>query len=93
LKILLILLRDCFGLFALILALLFGATFTKGQRQKYPILRKLDGKQTHLLILVIFSGMVFYFSNSAKEIFEASSRPVIYITEGAVATFSGIERP
>ncbi len=55
----LVVLTFLFGFVAGICAILLGVKgFTKGQREKYPILKRLDGKQLHLIVAAtIFSAI------------------------------------
>jgi hypothetical protein len=55
-----IVLTYLFGFFGALSALLLGVSFTKGQRQRYPLLRKLDGKQLHLLVLTAMFWLLSY---------------------------------
>jgi len=49
-----------FGFLAAISVLLFGASFSRHQRQRFPLLKKLDGKQVHLFIAaVVFLALNF----------------------------------
>lgn len=49
----LIILGHCLEFLAAAAGLLLGLSFTKGQRDRFPVLKKLDGKQLHLGLLVI----------------------------------------
>ena len=64
----LIILTSLFGCLGAISALLLGVSFTRGQREKYPILKKLDGKQLHLLSATIVFWAIAYGANTYKEI-------------------------
>ncbi len=49
-----------FGFLAAISVLLFGASFSRRQRQRFPLLKKLDGKQVHLFVAaVVFLALNF----------------------------------
>ena len=53
-------LKYLFAFLAFICGLLIKPKFTKGQRDKYPILKKLDGKQLYLVgFTIIFSAISF----------------------------------
>lgn len=48
------------GVILTILTVLISITFTKGQRERFKILRKLDGKQIHLLIATAIFALMFF---------------------------------
>jgi len=56
---------------AALIGLCLGATFTRGQRRKWPILRALDGKQLALFLLtaslLVFGELSTYLEARAKE--------------------------
>lgn len=57
-----------FGFLGSLAALLLaGIKFTKSQRQKYPMLKWLDGKQILLLICTLLFGIIAYTANALKD--------------------------
>lgn len=48
------------GIILTILTFLTSIKFTKSQRERFKILRKLDGKQIHLLIAVTFFSVMYF---------------------------------
>lgn len=52
----------------LIVSLLLSARFTKGQRDNYPILKKLDGKQLRLFLGALIIAPLLYFVNALKDL-------------------------
>ncbi len=67
--------------------LLLGArSFTQGQRKKYPVLRKLDGKQLHLLTaaLLFFGGA--FLTNILKDFL--SLQPATELVRGPEGQFT-----
>lgn len=51
-----------------IVIVLFAVTFTRGQRTRYPLLRRLDGKQIHLTVAAILLTVVAYSAYTARDI-------------------------
>ena len=69
---LLIILSWIFGVLAFSFTLLFGASFPRGLRKRWPILRRLDGKKLHLIIGAILcfalsSGGAIFVKDILKE--------------------------
>jgi tetratricopeptide (TPR) repeat protein len=52
---------------AAISGLLLTVSFTRGQRKRFPLLRKLDGKQIYLLVAVVVCSALGYLTNIYKE--------------------------
>lgn len=57
-----------FAFLATLFVLLFGATFTKGQRSRYPLLRRLDGKQVRLAIIAVACMFISYGAYAWKDL-------------------------
>lgn len=53
-----------------ILALLLSVSFTRGQRARYPVLRKLDGKQLHLAAAFCLCLIASYGAQTLRELIE-----------------------
>ena len=51
-----------FGFVSAISGLLLGVTFTRVQRDKYPILKKLDGQQLILAAVTVLSVAIAQYS-------------------------------
>jgi tetratricopeptide (TPR) repeat protein len=68
------------GIFGFLASITGGALltvhFTKGQRKRYPILTKLDGKQLHLLITTIVFAAIAFGSSICKDIW---AKPVVVL--------------
>ncbi len=64
----LIFLTSMFGFLAFFFGVLLTVSFTKGQRERYPGLKCLDGKQLHLFLGVIICSLLAYGTNAYKEI-------------------------
>ncbi len=79
----LIIVESVFGFLAFVALVLFGASFTKGQREKFPILRKLDGKQLHLFLFLFVFGLIAYGTNAWKD---------MVITKASFEPFKGLYR-
>ena len=67
-----------FGLFAAISGLLRGASFTTVDREKYPMLKKLDGKKLPLFI----STFVFLILTAVTQIIQVTTKPSFEQTQG-----------
>lgn len=59
---------------AICVILVGGVTFTRGQRRRWPILRKLDGKQVHLSVITVILLAISYGAHAAKDIVNIEPR-------------------
>jgi len=75
-----IVLTYLFGFLGAISVLLLGVSFTKAQREKYPLLRKLDGKQLHLFVLACVFLVLSFGTNALKD--ALSVKPSVVLTQG-----------
>ena len=65
----LIILVIIFGVLSVISIAITGAnSFTRTQRKKYPILKKLDGKQIYFVTIAAVTTILFFLANGLKEI-------------------------
>ena len=61
-------------------ALIPSIKFTKSQRNKYPILKRLDGKQIHFLVAAIFCAFIVAFTSGLKDY--VAMQPQTEISQG-----------
>jgi len=92
----LIILTWLFGSVGALASLLLAVTFTKSQRQRFPIIRKLDGTQLHLFILALLSLLLAGGAAVWKECL--TTRASLELIQGPggestpKATITGLER-
>ncbi|MCH7755847.1 tetratricopeptide repeat protein, partial [candidate division KSB1 bacterium] len=92
----LIFITGLFGFLAALCGFLFAASFTRGQRERFPVLRKLDGKQVYFAIGVVLFLVLFYGASTWKSIL--TTQPLFETVLGPAgepiekATLSGFEQ-
>ncbi len=67
-----------FGFLAATFWILLGVTLTKGQRQRYPFLKRLDGKKLPISVAAVVFFALFYGANAAREIL--GPKPLVQLT-------------
>ena len=87
----LIILGHLFTFVAAIAGLLLGLSFTSVEHQRFPVLRKLDGKRVPLLVTTVLSLAIVLVSNVTKDV-QAEFEPVPGVPGMQKATESGFEK-
>jgi tetratricopeptide (TPR) repeat protein len=85
----LIVLGHLFAFVAAIASLLLGLSFTKSQRERFPVLRKLDGKQLHFAATTVLSLAIVFVANVSKDVkkeFETVQGPKGEVFQKATAS-------
>jgi len=90
-----IILTTVFGFLGAISALLFGATFTRGDRKKYPMLKRLEWRKYHLRVTLVVIVVISCGASAWKDFPSAPSLETVQGPAGGViqkATLTGFKK-